>query len=67
MKAVSVRWWRRLRWRPLFKLRGPFLVPLAEAINLTAVSFLPAELAVLLVVGGMAVGCIGGLVAAWGG
>jgi len=27
---------------------------------------LPAELAILLVVGGMAVGCVGGLVAAWG-
>ena len=47
-------------------LRGSYLTPLATAVNLTTVDFLPAELAVLLVVGGMLVGCIGGLVAAWG-
>jgi cell division transport system permease protein len=49
-----------------FALRGPYLVPLAEAVNLSTVTFLPAGLAALLLVGGMAVGCIGGLVAAWG-
>ena len=49
-----------------FALRGVYLVPLAAAMNMSAIAFLPAELAVLLVVGGMAVGCVGGLVAAWG-
>ena len=49
-----------------FALRGPFLVPLAAAVNLSSITFLPVELAVLLVAGGMAVGCVGGLVAAWG-
>jgi cell division transport system permease protein len=46
-------------------LRGRFLVPLASAINLSAVRFLPVELCLLIVIGGMAVGCIGGLVAAF--
>jgi cell division transport system permease protein len=49
-----------------FALRGPYLTPLANAVNLPTVVFLPAELAVLLVGGGMLVGCIGGVVAAWG-
>ena len=49
-----------------FALRGVYLVPLAAAMNMSSIAFLPAELAVLLVVGGMAVGCVGGLVAAWG-
>ena len=49
-----------------FSLRGSYLTPLAAAVNLTTIDFLPAELAVLLVVGGMLVGCIGGLMAAWG-
>ncbi|HVH27356.1 MAG TPA: ABC transporter permease [Vicinamibacterales bacterium] len=49
-----------------FSLRGSYLGPLAAAINLSTITFLPAELAVLLVFGGMAVGCVGGLVAAWG-
>jgi cell division transport system permease protein len=48
-----------------FALRGRFLVPLAAAINLSTITFLPVELAALLIVGGMAVGCVGGLVAAW--
>jgi cell division transport system permease protein len=46
-------------------LRGRYLVPLASAMNISYIQFLPAELCVLLVVGGMAVGCLGGLVAAW--
>jgi cell division transport system permease protein len=46
-------------------LRGRYLVPLAAAMNITYIQFLPAELCGLLVVGGMAVGCLGGLVAAW--
>jgi len=45
--------------------RGRYLVPLASALNLSSIRFLPAEVCVLLVVGGMAVGCLGGLVAAW--
>jgi cell division transport system permease protein len=46
-------------------LRGRYLVPLASAMNLSSIRFLPLELCVLLVVGGMLVGCLGGLVAAW--
>jgi cell division transport system permease protein len=46
-------------------LRGRYLVPLAAAMNLSTIHFLPVELCLLLVVGGMAVGCLGGLVAAW--
>ena len=47
-------------------LRGRYLVPLAAAVNLSAVRFLPLELALVLVAGGMAVGCAGGIVAASG-
>ena len=46
-------------------LRGRYLTPLASAMNMNSISFLPVELCFLLVVGGMAVGCLGGLVAAW--
>ena len=46
-------------------LRARSLVPLAAALNVSSIHFLPAELCFLLVIGGMAVGCIGGLVAAW--
>jgi hypothetical protein len=47
-----------------FATRTTYLAPLASAINLSSIQFLPWEVAVLLVVGGMAVGCLGGLVAA---
>lgn len=47
-----------------YTARGRYLAPLASAMNLSTVSFLPVEVAVLLVVGGMAVGCLGGFVAA---
>jgi cell division transport system permease protein len=46
-------------------LRGRYLIPLAAALNVSSIYFLPAWLCVALVVGGMAVGCLGGLVAAW--
>ena len=48
-----------------FALRGRYLVPLASAMNVSSIHFLPGQLCVALVVGGMAVGCLGGLVAAW--
>ncbi len=48
-----------------FALRGRYLVPLASALNISSIHFLPLELCAMLVVGGMAVGCLGGLVAAW--
>jgi cell division transport system permease protein len=48
-----------------FALRARYLVPLAAAVNLAGISFLSPSLCILLVVGGMAVGCLGGLVAAW--
>lgn len=48
-----------------FALRGAYLVPLASAMNVSSIHFLPALLCAGLVVGGMAVGCLGGLVAAW--
>jgi cell division transport system permease protein len=47
-----------------FATRSSYLVPLAAAVNLTSIRFLPWEVSVLLVLGGMAVGCLGGLVAA---
>jgi cell division transport system permease protein len=46
-------------------LRGRYLAPLASAMNISSIRFLPADLCVMLIVGGMAVGCLGGLVAAW--
>ena len=49
-----------------FSLREPYLVPLASAINLSSITFLSPGLGIGLVVGGMAVGCFGGLVAASG-
>jgi cell division transport system permease protein len=49
-----------------FGLKARYLVPLAAAINLSSPSFLPTELSLLLIVGGMAVGCLGGLIAAMG-
>jgi len=47
-------------------LKGSYLTPLASAINLSSVSFLPLQLTVLLVAGGMVVGCVGGFIAAMG-
>jgi cell division transport system permease protein len=48
-----------------FALRGRYLVPLASALNMSSIHFLPVELCVVLVLGGMAVGCLGALAAAW--
>src|SRR5262245_15652926 len=48
-----------------FALRARYLVPLASAVNLSSIRFLPWELCLLVVIGGMVVGCLGGLVAAW--
>jgi cell division transport system permease protein len=48
-------------------VRGQYLEPLAAAINLSSVQFLPVELSIGLVLGGMLVGCLGGMVAAWQG
>ena len=47
-----------------FALRARYLVPFASAINLSTVRFLSVELCLLMVAGGMAVGCLGGFVAA---
>ena len=47
-------------------VRGRYLMPLAEALNISGIRFLAPELCVLLVVGGTLVGCLGGLVAAGG-
>jgi cell division transport system permease protein len=46
-------------------LRGRYLVPLASALNVSSIHFLPVALCALLIAGGMAVGCLGGLFAAW--
>ena len=46
-------------------LRARYLVPLAAAMNLSSIRFLPPGICALLAVGGMAVGCVGGIVAAW--
>jgi len=47
-----------------FGFKERYLLPLANAINLSGVTFLSIELSLLLVAGGMAVGCLGGAVAA---
>jgi cell division transport system permease protein len=47
-----------------FSLRGRYLMPLASAVSLPSVQFLPVELCLSLVAGGMAVGCLGGWIAA---
>lgn len=47
-----------------FALRGRYLMPLSSALNLPVVQFLSVQMCVLLVLGGMVVGCLGGLVAA---
>jgi len=47
-------------------VRGRFLAPLAAAVNLSSVRFLPLELCAGLLVGGMVVGCLGGVIAANG-
>ena len=57
--------WLRWRWR-FWSFAGRYLVPLAAALNLSSVRFLSLELCLLLVAGGMLVGCLGGLVAASG-
>lgn len=49
-----------------FAVKARYLVPLAAAMNLSGVTFLSLGLAAALVAGGMAVGCVGGLVAASG-
>jgi cell division transport system permease protein len=47
-----------------FGLRARYLTPLASALSLSSLHFLPVGLCLLVVLGGMAVGCLGGLVAA---
>ena len=47
-----------------FALRARYLAPLASALSLTTINFLPVGLCLLVVAGGMLVGCVGGLVAA---
>ena len=48
-----------------FALRARYLAPMASALNLSSVHFLPLELCASLVAGGMIVGCLGGFVAVW--
>jgi cell division transport system permease protein len=47
-------------------VRGRYLTPLAQTMNLSAVGFLSPELCLLLILGGMVVGCLGGMMAAMG-
>jgi cell division transport system permease protein len=46
-------------------VRALYVAPLASALDVSSVQFLSLELCVLLLLGGMLVGCVGGLVAAW--
>ena len=46
--------------------RARYLMPLAAAVNLSSVRFLSLEVCLLLLAGGMFVGCLGGLVASGG-
>ena len=45
-------------------VRGAYLVPLADALNLSSIRFLGPGWSLLLVAGGTLVGCLGGLLAA---
>lgn len=45
-------------------IRARFGAVMADAVGLTGVAFVPTQLLLLLVVGGMALGCLGGLVVA---
>jgi cell division transport system permease protein len=47
-------------------VRARYLMPLAGAVNLSSVRFLPLGLCLLLLLGGTLVGCFGGLVASTG-
>lgn len=47
-------------------VRARYVGRLAAMIDVSSIRFLPVELCLALIVGGMAVGCLGGLVAAWG-
>lgn len=44
-------------------LRGRYLVPLAATLNVSAIQFLSVQVCLLLLVGGMLVGCLGGFLA----
>jgi len=46
-------------------LRARYLLPLASAPKISSIHFLPVGLCVVLLAGGMAVGWLGGLLAAW--
>lgn len=46
-------------------VRARYLAPLATAVDQVGIRFLPAQLCLLLVIGGMMVGCVGGVAAAW--
>ena len=46
-------------------IRARYLAPLASTIDLASIRFVPLELCGILVLGGMLVGCVGGMVAAW--
>jgi hypothetical protein len=47
-------------------VRARYLLPLAGAVNLSSVRFLPLGLCLLLLLCGALVGCFGGLVASSG-
>lgn len=47
-------------------IRARFGTLMAEAVGLTGVAFVPVEILLLLVVGGMALGCLGGFIVARG-
>jgi cell division transport system permease protein len=45
-------------------VKAQYLAPLSTTLNLASVGFLPLPLCAMLLLGGMAVGCVGGMVAA---
>jgi cell division transport system permease protein len=47
-------------------IRARYGTLMAEAVGLTGVAFVPTEILLLLVVGGMALGCVGGFIVARG-
>jgi hypothetical protein len=45
-------------------IRARYGLLATEALGLPSITFLPAELSVLLVIGGMLLGCLGGFIVA---
>jgi hypothetical protein len=55
-----------LLWFAFAAANARFGTPVAQAVGLGAITFLPLSLSLLIVLGGMLLGCLGGLIVARG-